>query len=159
MPDQFQKQFDLEKRIDNYMSDDPASYTKLKLNEINELTQFEWPQLLTKITLGEYQVKIMAPALMTFYVLADSSQKNSAKFFNILTFAIPVAAIALSIIFSWWFMLLILLVPVMSGASKSAYSEAILSSALVSEKCFSFLFSRGVICLSGDEGVVYHSVE
>ena len=158
MKNDFQKRFELEKRIDKYMSNNPASYTKLGLAEINELNSFEWSQLTTKITLGEYQVRLMGPAKMTFHILADPAQKSSANLFNWLSIIVLAAAIALSIFVYWWLIFIAFLAPIMSGAAKSAYSEVILGNALVSEKCFSFLFSRGALCLVGNEGVIFHAI-
>jgi len=58
-----------------------------------------------------------------------------------------VLSIYFSISFSFWWLTLLIFYPIFNGAAKLAYNDEILGSALYFEKGFSFLFSRGAICL------------
>lgn len=158
MIEEFEKRFELEKQIDLYMTASPTAYTKTCLAEIEELSSFTWPQLATKIKFGEYRVRIMGSARMTFHVVAQPAHKSSFSFFSFMAIAILVLSLGLAIFVKWWLIFLALLSPVMFAAARAAYSEAILGAANTSGKAFSFLFSRGVICLLGEQRVVVHNI-
>ena len=149
----------VEERIDEYMSNDPLEITKTSLNEIPELSHLNWSELKEKIQSGVYKLNEMGPAQMSFHVVANPAQKSGLKFFNLIGFVVSIIAVILSIFVSWWLIFLVLLSPYMFKTAKGYYSQAIFQAALHSEKCFSFLFSRGVICLSGKDGLIYSKSE
>lgn len=145
----------LEARIDEYMSNDPLEIAKTSLSDIKELSDYEWPELASKIKLGELRLRQMGPAQMSFHVVAAPSQKAGLKFFNILGLLLPVVAIGLAIFVKWWLIFVAILSLYMFKTAKGFYSQAIIQCAMSSEKCFSFLFSRNVICLVGENGLVF----
>tara|TARA_R110001592_G_scaffold19575_1_gene80109 strand:+ start:68 stop:544 length:477 start_codon:yes stop_codon:yes gene_type:complete len=155
----FKEMVELNMRINEYMKIHPTSYTKTKFSEIEELKEFEWPNIATDIKFGKIPLRIMGPAPMSFQVVASPAQKSSNKFFNILSVVSVILSIALSVTISWWFLLLIILFPVFRAAAKAAYNDAMLGSAITSEEGFSFLFSRGAICLQGKDGLIYTKVK
>jgi len=154
-----QNMVELGLRIGQYMENSPPSYTKTSFSEIQELSSYEWSSLITDIKLGKLELRTMGPAPMSFQVVASPEHRRSHKLFNILSFISVLVSIGLTIAFSWWWLALLILFPVFRGAAKAAYNDAILGSAICSEKGFSFLFSRGVICLRGENGLIFSKVE
>ncbi len=156
---QLQNMVELGLRIDQYMENSPPPYTKTSLSEIEELSSYEWPSLATDIKFGKLELRTMGPAPMSFQVIASPEQKRAHKLFNILSFISVLVSIGLAVVFSWWWLALLVLFPVFRGAAKAAYNDAILSSAICSEQGFSFLFSRGAICLLGEDGLIFSKAE
>lgn len=155
MSEKFQKRAEMEARIDDYMADSANDYTKLKFDEIEELEGFEFSKLAAGVKLGEYRINQYAPSPMTFAILADPAQKSAVKFFNSASLITPFAAIGLGLVISWWLLSALILIPLFRGAARSAYNEAVVENALISEKVFSFLFSRGTVCIVGPHGIIY----
>lgn len=155
MIEEFQKRAELEARIDEYMSESSNDYTKLAFEDIEELRGFEWSKFAAGVRLGEYKINQYAPSPMVFEILADPAQKSAVKFFNFAALVTPFVAIGLAFAISLWFLAALIMLPVFRGAAKSAYNEAVLKDALISEKVFSFLFSRGTVCITGSSGVIF----
>lgn len=150
---------EIHSEIDEIQSRDREGMTKTSLAEIPEIADKDWTALKAKLISGAIQVQEMAISPVSFQLLAAPSDRAGFKFFNALAFVVPIAAVLLAFVYSWWFIFLALGFFVMLRTAKSFYRAVIYQCVTASEAVFCFLFSRNTICLRQDGRLIYRKNE
>lgn len=145
--------------IAEIQSRDSDEITKTSLREIPEIADKDWAMLKAKLISGAIQVQEMVISPVSFQLLAAPSDRAGFKFFNTLAFVVPIAAVFLAFVYSWWFVFLALGFFVMLRTAKSFYRTVIYQGVTASETVFCFLFSRNTICLQQDGRLIYRKNE
>ena len=114
-------------------SRDKAGLTKTSLQQIPEVPEKNWATLKTQLFSGQLQVREMATSPISFQVFAAPSDVAGFKFFNALALLLPIVAIALAFIYSWWLILLALGSMFMLRTAKSFYRTVIFQGVTASE--------------------------
>jgi len=91
----------------------------------------------------------------TFNLISTISERRQFNFVTFLTYLIPIAAIILGFIYSWWFLLLIFISIYTTRLGKRIYLHALFNRAANSEILFCFLFCLNRITIElPDEGII-----
>jgi hypothetical protein len=143
------------REIADIVSHDKKGITKTSLSQIPEILEKDWPTLKADLLGGKIQIREMTTSPISFAVFAADSDKAGLKFFNFLAMALPVVAIALSVLVSWWWLSIAVLSVVFFRTAKSFYRTVILQAVTASETIFCFLFSRNTICLQMDGKILF----
>jgi len=120
------------------------------LADISEIPIDDFQELLDMVKQRKAIVR-MAPLSMS-YEIFDLLATNLENLLLVISgysiYVFPFAGIAMGYFFSWWFVLLgIVLAVVSSRAGKKVYSRVLFRRAFASETIFSFLFTGGKITL------------
>jgi hypothetical protein len=134
---------------------DQGGITRTSLHQIPEITEKHWPTLKEKLLTGRVQVREFAISPISFNLLAASSDWAGFRLFSFLTYLLPVGALALAYVYTWWMLLLIFGSGLMFRISKSFYRAVIFQGVTASEEIFCFLFSRNTICIIVDGQTVF----
>lgn len=145
--------------ISEIQSRDKDGLTKTSLQHIPEIPEKDWTTLKAQLFSGKVQVREMATSPISFQIFAAPSDLAGFKFFNALALLLPVVAVALAFIYSWWFIFLALGSIFLLRTAKSFYRTVIFQGVTASEAAFCFLFSRNTICLQQDDQLVYRKNE
>ena len=83
-----------------------------------------------------------------FEMVATRFQRNLNTLYIASAFLVPVLCFVLAFIYSWWWLVGLLVFPLALGRAKKLYNRVILSSALSSELYFCFLYATGQVCIT-----------
>lgn len=122
-----------------------------KLEDIPEIPINNFLELKKSLSSGQAILR-MAPLSIdgtTFEIIATPFEQSLFIIFTLSIYLIPISGIILAIIFSWHWLLLILIAPIILAMrlNKRVYLHALFNSAFSSEIVFSFLFTAGKITL------------
>lgn len=145
--------------IAEIQSRDMEGVTKTTLQDIPEIPEKDWKVLKEKLYSGAVQVKEMTTSPISFQLFAAPSDTAGFKLFNTLAIIVPVIAIVLAVLYSWWFSLLAFGSVFLFKIAKGFYRTVIFQGVTASEAAFCFLFSRNTICLMREGHLVYRNNE
>jgi len=145
--------------ISEIQSREKGGITKSSLLNISEISEKDWSTLKAQLFSGKIQARIMTLSPISFQLLAAPAEVAGVTFFQAITILLPVAAILLALIYSWWFVFLVLSSIFSFRIAKSFHRTVIFQGVTASETVFCFLFSRNTICLSQDGQLVYRNNE
>ncbi len=140
-------------------SRDREGITKTSLMDIPEIKDKDWKSLRAKLFDGTIQVQEMTTSPISFELLAAPSDRAGFKFFNTLAILVPLTGIFLSVMLSWWFLLLVPVFFFMLKTAKNFYRTVIFQGVTASETVFCFLFSRNTICLQQEGSLIFRKNE
>ncbi|MCU7935191.1 MAG: hypothetical protein KZQ99_09970 [Candidatus Thiodiazotropha sp. (ex Dulcina madagascariensis)] len=118
------------------------------VSNIPDFPYQEYSDLLEDFKSGEARLLRFAYAMESslFSMLASSTDKIKSNLGMLLSYGGVLAGIALSFVYSWWFLLIIpVLFFIGSSLTKNAYNNAIFNSAFSSELIFCFLYFTGQV--------------
>ncbi|MBZ0071421.1 MAG: hypothetical protein K8I04_06820 [Gammaproteobacteria bacterium] len=150
---------DIHAEIAEIQSRDKERITKISLQHIPEIPEKDWEELKEKLYSGDVRVREMTTSPISFQLFAAPSDMAGFKFFNILALLLPVVAVTLAVLYSWWFVLLAIGSVFLLRIAKGFYRTVIFQGVTASEAAFCFLFSRNTICLERDGQLVYRNNE
>jgi len=145
--------------ISEIQSRDKEGITKTTLQDIPEIPEKDWDMLKEELFSGKVQVREMTTSPISFQLFAAPSDVAGVKFLNVLAFLLPVIAVILAVMYSWWFILIALGSVFLFKIAKGFYRTVIFQGVTASEEAFCFLFSRNTICLVQDGNLVYRNNE
>jgi hypothetical protein len=121
------------------------SLSQLEDIPINDFRELQALMMSGKAILRQYP---LSTGSGTFSIISTNFEKWLFRFYSILTIIIPITGLVLSIIYSWWFLLLFLfhiffLIPF----GKRIYLHALFNRAVISEIAFCFLFCGNCITI------------
>lgn len=123
---------------------------KSKLEEIIEIPIKDFPKIQNLISSGEATMR-MAPVSIdgtTFDIIATPFENRISTIYMVIGFLGPIAGIILAFIYSWLWLLLVVVAPIVSmKLNKKTYLHALFNRAYNSEIIFSYLFTAGKITI------------
>lgn len=130
-----------------------------KVNDIKELPVNEFYTIQKMLSNGQAIIR-MAPVSIdgtTFNIISRPSEKWLSAFYSFVMILAPVIGIVFSFIFSWHWLLLAIIAPIVSMRfKKRAYLQAIINRAFNSEIIFSYLFTASKITIElPGHGILY----
>ena len=132
-----------------------------KIESIEELPINDFSEIQKLLSSGEAIIR-MAPVSVdgtTFNIISTPLEKQLSTLYSCIMFVGPIAGIALSIIFSWYWVSLILIAPIISiKMGKRVYLHVLFNRAFNSEIIFSYLFTAGKVTIEFPEhGILYRN--
>ncbi|MCK5607446.1 hypothetical protein KAR91_36515 [Candidatus Pacearchaeota archaeon] len=133
-----------------------------KIEAIKELPINNFSEIRKLLTSGKAIIRI-APISVdstTFNLISTPLEKRLSTLFSSIIIIGPIAGIALSIIYSWYWSSLVLIAPIFSiKMGKRVYLHALFNRAFNSETIFSYLFTAGKITIELPEhGILYRNI-
>ncbi len=143
-------------------SDFGAKYSlKSKIEDIAEIPINDFSMLQKLLSSGKAIIR-MAPVSIdgtTFNIIATPFEKRMLTVQTFIMILGPIVGIILSFIYSWYWLSLIVIAPIVSmKLNKRAYLHALFNRAFNSEIIFSYLFTAGKITIELPEhGILYRN--
>jgi hypothetical protein len=141
---------ELHATLDAIAANDDEGLTKRRLAELPELPATEWTALQQQLHANTLEVREMAVFPADFGIFAAPPEQLRFNLLKYTAMAMPIAAIALTLFYSAWCLLLIPLALLPLQVAKRLYRRVLAESAAASEQIFAFLFSRNMIYLFQD---------
>jgi tellurite resistance protein len=122
----------------------------LKISSISSLPVTSFNELRSKIENKELLLNKFSTSYSSdhFKFFANTEQ---IRFGNILTMSlaiVPIVTLLLAVVYSFWWLMLVLVLPFLFSTLKSLYIDVILQAAFNSEKTFCFLYNSKLISLA-----------
>lgn len=153
-----------ENHIMNIISSDAGKKYSLKskIKDIVEIPINDFSTLQKLLSSGEAIIR-MAPASIsdtTFDIISTPSEKFISTVYTSIMILGPIIGIVLSIIYSWYWLSLIVIAPIVSmKLNKRTYLYALFNRAFNSEIVFSYLFTaRKVTIELPGHGILYRNM-
>jgi len=121
-----------------------------KLENIEELPIKDFSIMQDFLSSGQAIIRMAYGSIdgTTFDIISTPTEKWLVKFYMYLTYLGPVIGIILSFMYSWYWLSLIIICPVVGlKLTKKAYLHALFNRAFNSEIVFSFLFTSGNVTI------------
>ncbi|MBW2618126.1 MAG: hypothetical protein JRC92_04560 [Deltaproteobacteria bacterium] len=144
-------------------SDFGAKYSlESKIKDIVEIPFNDFSMLQKSLSSGEAIIR-MAPASIdgtTFNIISTPFEKRMSTVYTFITILGPIVGIVLSFVYSWYWLSLTVIVPIVSmKLGKRAYLRALFNRAFNSEIVFSYLFTAGKITIElPGHGILYRKL-
>jgi hypothetical protein len=121
----------------------------LELRKIPEIPIDDFATLKETLIIGDSAVRARfgSTSWTMFRIFSKPWDKIKLYILSLLTYGLPILGIILAIVFSWWYVLLLLSPVVTIPLTKRVYLKALFRYLAASEAVFCFLFSGGYIVL------------
>ncbi|MBA4390785.1 MAG: hypothetical protein C0399_07590 [Syntrophus sp. (in: bacteria)] len=148
--------------MDLINSDLGAKYSlACKIEDIEELPVNEFSMIQKLLSSGEAIIR-MAPVSTdgtTFNIISTPFEKRLSTLYSSIMILGPIVGIILSFVYSWYWLSLIVIAPIISmRLNKRAYLHALFNRAFNSEIVFSYLFTAGKVTIElPGHGILYRN--
>ncbi len=134
---------------------------KSKIKDIAEIPINDFSMLQRLLSSGEAIIR-MAPVSIdgtTFNIISTPFEKRMSTLYTFMMVFGPIVGIVLSFVYSWYWLSLIVIAPIVSmKLNKRAYLHALFNRAFNSEIVFSYLFTAGKVTIElPGHGILYRN--